>query len=182
MANPSPRAYTMPMLGAIGVALVLLLGSGCASLGSKGGDPFQKSSFVLPADGVRNDNKMIGPFCCTGRTITVQDRRGRPVGYVYFFAWEGQAYNVGPAASIFPSVKVLLAGLQDLSDPASPLVESSVLINPERDYSRGAFAAVAGAIVYRLRPLKWEVVEGPGGRLYFKHQPLELSVQARPSR
>src|SRR5262245_33974442 len=54
----------------------------------------QRQVFDLPGDALKNDNRAVGPFCCTGHTAVV--RRigdGVPLGYAHFFWWDGQAYN-----------------------------------------------------------------------------------------
>ena len=87
--------------------------------------PMPLASFVLPQDGTPNNNGFIGPFCCTGRTVTVH-RDGVPLGYIYFYSWEGQAYNVGPDHSVAPDLQILLSGLREVADPTSPQDQSAV--------------------------------------------------------
>ena len=62
-------------------------------------------SFVLPRDGVPNDNAAIGPFCCTGHTLVVREPEGQgTLGYLHFFFWEGQAYILTDTESIAPDL------------------------------------------------------------------------------
>ncbi len=86
----------------------------------------RKTSFAFPGGGEKNNNQAIGPFCCTGETATVASADGQPLGYIYFFGWQGQAYNQGNT-SVAPSVEILVSGLADLSNPRSPMEKASVL-------------------------------------------------------
>jgi hypothetical protein len=102
-----------------------------------GSDPLAASSpkhtvtsFVFPGGGERNNNRSIGPFCCTGETATIRSEDGRPLGYIYFFSWKGQACNV-KGGSVVPSVEILVSGLVDLSNPDSQMEKASALFHPE---------------------------------------------------
>lgn len=93
------------------LAVVAVLGAGC---GGGGLTPEEQErligSYRLPQDGVPNDNAPLGPFCCTGRTLLVREQPGEGVlGYVYFFGWEGQAYNFEEGSGA-PDVILLLSG------------------------------------------------------------------------
>ncbi|MDI1446784.1 hypothetical protein [Polyangium sp. 6x1] len=88
-----------------------------------------QSTFLLPDEGTPNNNEAIGPFCCTGVTATIEAIEGHPVGYAYFFGWTGQAYNGGDGDSYAPGVEILIAGLEDVHDPQSALVESVIAID-----------------------------------------------------
>ncbi|HEV2236809.1 MAG TPA: hypothetical protein VGR57_09140 [Ktedonobacterales bacterium] len=85
-----------------------------------------KTTFFLPQDGVANKNGYIGPFCCTGRTATVQTLDGTPIGYIYFFSWSGQAYNTGTGSSAAPDLVISVSGISDLKVPTSKQQQSSV--------------------------------------------------------
>ena len=65
-------------------------------------------TYRFPGGGVRNANRQIGPFCCTGETVTIADIFGEPVGYIYFFDFAG-GRNVGPNRSTATSVGILLS-------------------------------------------------------------------------
>ena len=70
-------------------------------------------SFVFPGGGQRNNNATIGDFCCTGETMTLLNQNNKPLGYAYFFSWDGQAYNL-PPSSIAPNFRIFLSGTTDL--------------------------------------------------------------------
>jgi len=88
------------------------------------------TSFAFPGGGERNNNRAIGPFCCTGETATIRSENGQPLGYIYFYSWKGQAYNV-KGGSVVPSVEILVSGLADLSEPGSRMEKASVLFLPD---------------------------------------------------
>jgi len=64
-----------------------------------------KTSFSLPDDGVEMKNAKVGPFCCTGNFVIVRSSDGDAVGYIYFYSWKGQAYNV-EGDSIVPDISI----------------------------------------------------------------------------
>lgn len=69
-------------------------------------------SFEFPG-GQDNNNQTIGDFCCTGQTHTVLTSNNTPIGYAYFFTWQGQAYNINNT-SIAPNFEILISGATDL--------------------------------------------------------------------
>jgi hypothetical protein len=85
-----------------------------------------RNSFDLPGDGTPNANGWIGPFCCTGHTVTVESSGGFAVGYAYFFSWKGQAYMTDATHSVAPDFGVLVAGLANVQDPGSELVKGEI--------------------------------------------------------
>jgi len=80
----------------------------------------------LPGDGAQNNNQAIGPFCCTGETLTIRRRDGKAAGYVYFYGWKGQTYTVGGNRSFAPDIEILVSGLADPTNPSSEQEKSSV--------------------------------------------------------
>lgn len=80
---------------------------------SSGTNGLSKSRFLFPADGVPNDNRLIGPFGYSGRTATVTGKDGAPLGYAYFFGLKGQAYNVerdGECIAYAPGLQLPISG------------------------------------------------------------------------
>ena len=82
-------------------------------------------SFLRPSEGTPNNNAHIGPFCCTGVTAVAEAKDGYAVGYAYFFTWHGQAYTDG-TTGFAPDVAIMLAGLEDVHDPTSKLIEAEI--------------------------------------------------------
>lgn len=123
------RGWTSRLIPWLGLPWSLLLGiSACRMLSSAAAELAQSmpfASFVLPQDGTPNNNGFIGPFCCTGRTVTVL-RDGTPLGYIYFYSWEGQAYTLGPDHAVAPDLQIGLSGLREVADPTSPQEQSTV--------------------------------------------------------
>jgi hypothetical protein len=79
----------------------------------------------LPGSGVKNANRRIGPFCCTGETATVLDANGQAVGYVYVFGFSG-GVNLGGRAAV-RTANVLVSGprADDVADQATSQVDFS---------------------------------------------------------
>lgn len=109
----------------------------------------ERTSFELPADGAPNDNAYIGPFCCTGHTVTVQATAGYPAGYVYFYTWKGQAYTNG-TKSFAPDVSIEIAGLADVHDAKSPMVESEIDFTTSEMAIGAQKSGKAGQLEYTL--------------------------------
>lgn len=86
-------------------------------------------SFVFPGGGQRNNNATIGDFCCTGETMTLLNQNNKPLGYAYFFSWDGQAYNL-PPSSIAPNFRIFLSGTTDLK-ATNPRAQSSVFFSAD---------------------------------------------------
>lgn len=95
-------------------------------------------SFELPSEGTPNDNRSIGPFCCTGVTAVVVSDDGRELGYAYFFGWDGQAYQTEESA-FAPDFAILLAAAIDLEDDTPPI-----------ELEQGEIAFTAGELVSGL--------------------------------
>ncbi|SEU27793.1 hypothetical protein [Stigmatella erecta] len=86
-----------------GAVLSVAVAMGCGDETDVRREPV--GSFVLPRDAVPNDNAAVGPFCCTGSTLVVEDPQGQgTLGYLHFFFWEGQAYNLTDTESIAPDL------------------------------------------------------------------------------
>lgn len=139
---------------AILASLVLSFGAGCATTvhDADGDVQLGKSnarwSFELPGDGQPNDNTSIGPFCCTGETAVVT-ADGHDIGYGYFFTWKGQAYTDG-TDSWTPDVEIKVAGVKDLENPSSPLVEGAIDFDAAHVASGSKQTTQAGALVFTV--------------------------------
>lgn len=134
-----------------------------------------RTHFRLPDDAIPNNNQAIGPFCCTGRTATITASDGRPVGYVYFFAWKGQAFNQGKT-SFVPDVEVLVSGLADATNPNSTMTKSSAQFSASE--SAGTSRVVqAGALKYVISLLPSQT-RTEGGEGYFDMSLIRVEVEA----
>jgi len=71
--------------------------------------------FTFPGPGRRNENQQIGDFCCTGETATVLNPNNVPLGYIYFYDFEG-GMNLGNGRSSASKLKILLSGTQNIND------------------------------------------------------------------
>lgn len=106
---------------------------------------FPRTSFRLPGDGTRNNNAQIGPFCCTGETLTVRTADGRAVGYVYVFGWRGQARIVG-ARSVVPDAEILISGSTNISSATAGQQQSAIFFSAAEMRPGTSKAAVAGSL------------------------------------
>lgn len=141
-----------------------------------------KSLFRLPQDGQPNNNASIGDMCCTGRTATVTALNGQPLGYIYFFAWTGQAYNVGDT-SFAPTIKILLSGVTDTADSGSRLEKASVEFDASVDRIGASREAQAGGLVYKVTLAEVKSQTAAGHLMFDMKSPVvEVSVaQASPN-
>jgi hypothetical protein len=135
----------------------------------------ERTSFELPTDGAANDNGPIGPFCCTGHTITVTTTDGYPAGYAYFYSWKGQAYNTG-TGSIAPDVSIEIAGLADVHDPASKLVKSEVDFTAAEMEVGAQKTASAGQLAYTVTIETVTLVPESEGDPYFDMGSLAVRI------
>ncbi len=103
--------------------------------------------YELPGQGTPNKNKTIGDFCCTGETATVLTTDGRPVGYVYVFAWQGQAFSAG-GQTLVPGLVALLSGSVNVADPAARRDTGSVRFEGAAATPGATRTASAGKLSY----------------------------------
>lgn len=154
----------------------LLLNAGCASsvvtetsggLGGADPAPLEPSksrwSFELPGDGKPNENKSIGPFCCTGQTAIVTDK-GHDLAYGYFFDWKGQAYTNG-TDSWMPDVFISVAGVEDINDPTSPLGKNSIAFDAGSIAAGSTKSAQAGDFLFTVTVEHVDVTPAPAIRM-----------------
>jgi len=159
----------------IGLVILCLAVAACGS-SSAGSSPLAQTRFVLPDDATPNEGRPIGPFCCSGRTLTVTTDDGTVAGYAYFFDWEGQARQVSDEVSAFPNLHVLLSGREDPTDPGSAQVTSSVLVPAGTRWIGKDFETTVGGLRYRIRVTEAEVVQ-LADILYFLGEPLSVALE-----
>jgi len=135
-----------------------------------------KTSFSLPDDGIEMKNARVGPFCCTGNIVIVRSSDGGPVGYIYFYSWKGQAYNV-EGGSIVPDISILVSGPATLASlgnsgadqPTSHIEFQAAQLNPQSQWIQ------AGLLQYRATVLDFKLERGPLFQPYFKMGSLKNS-------
>jgi hypothetical protein len=109
-----------------------------------------QTSFTLPADGTPNDNGCVGPFCGTGTTLVVHDRAANALGYVYFFGWEGTAYQTSPTTSAASDLEIEVSGASDPTDASSAQVPGTIDF-PANELIPGAAASTkAGGLLFTV--------------------------------
>jgi hypothetical protein len=138
-----------------------------------------KSSFLLPDDGIAMNNAQVGPFCCTGNVVIVRNADGNPAGYIYFYSWKGQAYNVA-GGSIVPDFAVLVSGPALSGDTGSDQQKGQIefqadQLNPQSSWIQ------AGLLQYRATVLDFKLERGPLFKPYFKMDSLKVRVDVRPA-
>lgn len=138
----------------------------------------QQGSYRLPDDGSDMNNAQVGPFCCTGKIVTVRSTDGDPVGYIHFFFWEGQAYNV-EGGSIFPNIIVGVSGLPNFGDFDSEQAKNQITFDAEQMQSQKSPWTQAGILQYRATVLNYETVLGPGSKPYFRGESLRLRIDVQ---
>jgi hypothetical protein len=122
-------------------------------------------SFRLPDDAQPNNNGNIGPFCCTGRTVTITGYDGVPVGYAYFYGWNGQAYMCG-GRSVAPSIAILVSALSNLTDPKSESKQGSVSFLAKEMSPGTSRSARVGALEFKVTILQAKQVSFRGGTYF----------------
>ena len=165
------------------VVVFILSGCFCHSVKSTE-EPLAKTHFVFPKDAERNHNRAIGPFCCTGRTLSIEHKdHDKPVGYVYYFSWGGgQAYNRGGGKyAVFPRLEMLVAGAHEYKadNPHPPLMKTSVVFPANKASFDREFKVKAGCVLYTFSNLRAELVslEGKSGMYIGSPENLELDVE-----
>jgi len=124
----------------------------------------QRKSFRFPEEAQPNNNGSIGPFCCTGRTVTVRRADGGPVGYAYFFAWKGQAYKTSPNSSKAPDIQILVSGLANLADLHSESRGNAICFSAQEMSPGASRSARAGALDFKVTIL--EATQLNGGKYF----------------
>ena len=122
-------------------------------------------SFRLPDDAQPNNNGTIGPFCCTGRTVTITRYDGVPVGYAYFYGWNGQAYMCG-GRSVAPSIEILVSALSNLTDPNSESRQGSISFLAKEMSPGASRSARVGALEFKVTILQAKQVNFRGGTYF----------------
>lgn len=131
-----------------------------------------RSRFKYPDDAERNGNRHIGPFCCTGETLTIRGKNNTKLGYVYFFGWGGQAYNTNKGA-VFPSMEILVAGVRGEQDGS--LHKTRILIPASEDSLKKRFHVKVGCVSYVFSDVKAKLTPYKN-TLYFSGFPKSINI------
>jgi len=137
----------------------------------------ERTSYRFPEDGIPMNNAQVGPFCCTGNVVIVRSTDGNPVGYVYFFAWEGQAYNVG-GDSIVPDFAILVSGPRQQGDTNSEQIQSRIAFSAGQLNPQSAWVQ-AGVLQYRATVLDFRLERGPDSNPYFRMGSIKVRIDVR---
>jgi hypothetical protein len=124
-----------------------------------------RTSFRLPGDGVPNNNQSIGPFCCTGETLTVRRADGNAAGYVYFYSFEG-GFNISSNRSGATSMEILVSGLANMANANSPQQQSSVRFLASEMKPGVTRSTRAGGFVFKVTVAQARLARGPSGVFY----------------
>lgn len=167
----------MRRTAAANLAILLMVGAGC---GGGGLTPEESErligSYRLPQDGVPNSNGSVGPFCCTGRTLVVAaEDAPDALGYVHFFWWEGQAYNLSETQSIAPDVRLDLQSREHLEDQDGALASGSIAFDAAELEPGARKRQRVGGLEYIVTVDQVSTLEHEGRR-YFDMGSLEVTV------
>lgn len=136
------------------------------------------ASFAFPSDGVPNENRFVGPFCCTGRTAIVEDASGTAVGYSYFYSFDGSVL-ITDQQSIAGTISILVAGRTSFTEADAALVTSQIDFAGAELHVGATRSAIAGALEFEAVIDHIDLVPFDD-ELYFDMQTIEVSVSARP--
>src|SRR5262249_50946069 len=121
----------------------------------------------------------VGPFCCTGKIVTVQSNNGDPVGYIYFYSWKGQAYNVG-GGSIVPDISILVSGIASLGNSNADQLTSHIDFQANQLSPHSQWTP-AGLLRYRATVVDFRLEKGPLFQPYFQMDSLKIRVDVGPT-
>ena len=128
--------------------------------------------------GQSNNNSTIGDFCCTGQTITISNYAGMPLGYAYFFNWNGDAYNLPDGTSIAPNFEIGISGADNLEGTGTRTI--SKVFFPYYDNVIGATKTVKiGKLEYKVKILEIAYPAGMYNSTHFLMGSLKVEVSVR---
>ncbi|WP_375770083.1 hypothetical protein NR798_04115 [Archangium gephyra] len=158
------------------LAVVAILGAGC---GGGGLTPEEQErlivSYRLPQDSVPNGNPQVGPFCCTGKSLIVQEPGSEAVlGYAHFFSWEGQAYNFEKGSGA-PDVILRLSGRTQLDSGTGEEEMGRIAFTGAELVAGASKRQRVGALEYLVTIERVETLDYEN-RPYFLMDSLEVAV------
>jgi len=139
-----------------------------------------ETTFVFPGGGKRNDNGIIGDFCCTGETATVQTDRGVPIGYIYFYRFPGGGFMArvnGRERSSAAYFEIDISGILDPARLDSNHVKSSIRFSA-RDMKPGSsLQGTAGALQFTVTILDAQFTDDAHSRYWMDSVRVKVNVQ-----
>lgn len=102
--------------------------------------------YLLPDDGQPKNNHPIGPFCCTGSTVTVVDADGNPVGYIYYADFD-ESHTIG-GTTCAKRFTILVSARAQMSDPYGPQERSRIDFIADRMKSGATGRTRAGSFIF----------------------------------
>lgn len=133
-------------------------------------------SFLLPRDAVPNGNAAVGPFCCTGRTLVIEGPQGQgPLGYLHFFFWEGQAYNLTDTESMAPDLSLGVSARRSLDTGRGDELLDRISFSGDELRPGASKRLRIGALEYIATLTNVEIVQYKGAP-HFLMSSLEVSV------
>jgi len=163
------------------VALACIEGSFASAAIPKSASPaviLRNTSFEFPGAGERNNNRSIGDFCCTGETATVRANDGTPIGYIYFYDFDG-GVNIG-SRSAAARFGVLVSGVSDPARPAARV--RSAIEFTAKELKRGLTRQTkAGALRYTATILDIEFLDEAHSRYWMDTIKVRVGVEEAPA-
>jgi hypothetical protein len=93
-------------------------------------------------------NDFVGPFCCTGDTLTIEADGAGNLGYLYAYVWNTVAFN-DEQTSFVQDMRILLSGATDLADLDNQVM-SWVRFRADRDGPGAVQRATVGLLRYEV--------------------------------
>lgn len=128
--------------------------------------------------GQSNNNSTIGDFCCTGQTITISNYAGKPLGYAYFFSWNGNAYNLPDGTSIAPNFEIGISGADNLEGNGTRAI-SKVFFPAESNIIGATRTVKIGKLEYKVKILEIAYPAGMYNATHFLMGSLKVEVSVR---
>ncbi|HIQ07873.1 MAG TPA: hypothetical protein EYH35_05400 [Thiotrichaceae bacterium] len=163
----------------LGVLSVLLF-LGCNVKGLNHFTPIQ-SHYDLLKVASSNQNKIKGPYCCSGKTLIVRNKDSEPIGYINIFGWQGKAQKI-QQGKVYSKLEILVSGIETTERPQPDIIQSRLLISAQEASPERSYRIRVGCVSYRFYDLesKQIAIKKQQG-LYFKGFPTGLKVDVKVS-
>ncbi len=156
-----------------------LIATSSTALAARTALSLETRTFEFPGAGEFNNNRIIGDFCCTGKTATVRSNQGTPVGYIYFHDFAG-GINIG-SRSAATRFAIRVSGVSDAAQPKAGRVKSSIEFASSELKPGSSRSAVAGALQFTVTILDVQFVDEPHSRYWMDSVSVRVGVQDAPA-
>ncbi|MCK5726497.1 MAG: hypothetical protein KAH22_06715 [Thiotrichaceae bacterium] len=147
--------------------LCALLSLGCNLTGPNHFNP-KKTQYNLMKSAVSNHNRQIGPYCCSGKTLTIKNQDNEPIGYIHL-AKKSKAY---------PKLEVLVSGISSTLQPQPEIINSKLIIAADKAHKK-EYTVNVGCVSYLFHHLKANFTTDKSQQVYFTGLPSHLMVDVK---